>query len=134
MAGRRRELGANHQVRIYIRDCRFYCLLRLPRFRFREALMTNSRAALKARAEAAFRKAPKIARNDAQEKDVSASPNDESMSLSRPVKTTEGAMEEYLARREAERANMAKLREQRLAAEAMAATEKAKRKQCGKTK
>jgi hypothetical protein len=60
--------------------------------------MTNSRAALKARAEAAFRKAPKIARNDAQEKDVSASPNDESMSLSRPVETTEGAMEEYLAR------------------------------------
>jgi cell division protein FtsB len=50
------------------------------------------------------------------------------------VLTANSAMEEYLARREAERANMAKLREQQLAAEAMAASEKAERKQCGKTK
>ena len=34
----------------------------------------------------------------------------------RPVETTEGAMDEYIARQDAERAKMAKFREMRLAA------------------
>jgi hypothetical protein len=53
---------------------------------------------------------------------------------SRPVETTEGAMDEYLARQKAERAKISKLREARLAAEARAASEKAKRKPAGKGK
>jgi hypothetical protein len=52
---------------------------------------------------------------------------------SRPVETTEGAMDEYKARQKAERAKMAKLRALRLAAEAKAAAQsKAKRKPAGK--
>jgi hypothetical protein len=58
--------------------------------------------------------------------------DDKPASLSRPVETTEGAMDEYLARQKAERAKMAKLRKLRLAAEAKAAGElKAKRKPGG---
>jgi hypothetical protein len=41
-----------------------------------------------------------------------------SPSRPRPVETTEGAMDKYLARQEAERAKTTKLRAQRLAAEA----------------
>jgi hypothetical protein len=55
--------------------------------------------------------------------------DDKPASQSRPVETTEGAMDEYLARQKAERAKTAKLRKLRLAAEAKAAGEpKAKRK------
>jgi hypothetical protein len=42
------------------------------------------------------------------------------------METTEGAMDEYKARQEAERAKMAKLRKLRLAAEAEAASGKPK--------
>jgi hypothetical protein len=45
---------------------------------------------------------------------------DKPASKSRPVETSEGAMDEYLARQEAERAKMAKLRMLRLAAKAKA--------------
>jgi hypothetical protein len=47
---------------------------------------------------------------------------------------TEGAMDEYLARQKAERTNMSKLREMRLAAEAKAVSEpkKPKRKPAAK--
>jgi hypothetical protein len=54
--------------------------------------------------------------------------DDKSASQSRPVETTEGAMDKYKAKQEAERAKMAKLRELRLAAEAKA-TGAAKTKQ-----
>jgi hypothetical protein len=61
--------------------------------------------------------------------------DDEPASRSRPVETTEGAMDEYLARQEAERAKTTKLRAQRLAAEAKAATKpKSKQKSAGKAK
>lgn len=57
------------------------------------------------------------------------SADDKRASQSRPVETAEGAMNEYLARQDAERAKMAKLKALRLAAEAKAAGEpKAKRK------
>ena len=49
--------------------------------------------------------------------------DDKPASQSRPVETTEGAMDEYKAKQKAERAKMAKLRELRLAAEAKAAGE-----------
>lgn len=97
--------------------------------------MVDPRAALKARAEAAFRKVTKLAHKDASEKGPSVSAHDTSVSASRPVETTEGAMEEYLGRQEAERTNLAKLREQRLAAEAKAASViKTKRKPFDKGK
>jgi hypothetical protein len=61
--------------------------------------------------------------------------DDKPASRSRPVETTEGAMDEYRARQKAERAKMAMLRKLRLAAEAKAAGEpKAKRKSGGKPK
>jgi hypothetical protein len=44
--------------------------------------------------------------------------DDKPASRPRPVETTEGAMDKYLARQEAERAKTTKLRAQRLAAEA----------------
>jgi hypothetical protein len=47
--------------------------------------------------------------------------DDKPASQSRPVETTEGAMDEYKARQKADRAKMAKLRALRLAAEAKAA-------------
>jgi hypothetical protein len=50
--------------------------------------------------------------------------DDKSASRSRPVETTEGAMDEYKARQKSERAKMAKLRALRLAAEATAASER----------
>jgi len=60
---------------------------------------------------------------------------DKLASRSRPVETTEGAMDEYQARQKAERAKTAKLRKLRLAAEAKAARErKAKRKPGGEPK
>jgi hypothetical protein len=46
--------------------------------------------------------------------------DDKPATKSRPVETTEGAMEEYTARQKAERAKMAKLKALRLAAEAKA--------------
>jgi cell division protein FtsB len=61
--------------------------------------------------------------------------NDKPASRSRPVETTEGAMDEYRARQKAERANMAKLKAMRLTAEAKAAREpRAKKKLGGKVK
>ena len=88
----------------------------------------KSNDALNARAEQLFRRVSEPARPDDDEKETHVS-DDNRASLSRPVETTEGAMDEYLARRDAERAKMAKLRELRLAAEAKAAGEiKAKRK------
>ena len=61
--------------------------------------------------------------------------DDKPASQSRPVETTEGAMDEYKARQKAERANMANLRKLRLAAEAKASGAlKAKRKPGGKAK
>jgi hypothetical protein len=55
--------------------------------------------------------------------------DDKTASQSRPVETTEGAMDEYKAKQEAERAKVAKLRKLRLAAETKATGEaKAKRK------
>jgi hypothetical protein len=61
--------------------------------------------------------------------------DDKPASKSRLRETTEGAMDEYLARQKAERAKMAKLREMRLAAEAKASGEpKTKRKPAGKAK
>jgi hypothetical protein len=77
--------------------------------------MTNPR---KARAEAAFRKISKPAPSDVGNKETSAPVVANQVSQSRPVETTEGAMDEYLVRQKAERAKMAKLRAMRLAAEA----------------
>lgn len=79
---------------------------------------TNNTA--KARAEAAFRKVtePAPAVNDSETE--TTGPADEPASKSRPVETAEGAMDEYLARREAERAKTTRLRELRLAVEAKA--------------
>jgi hypothetical protein len=48
--------------------------------------------------------------------------DDKSAPQSRPVETTEGAMDEYRARQEAERAKTVKLRNLRLAAEAKTAS------------
>ena len=59
---------------------------------------------------------------------------DQPASRSRPVESTEGAMEEYLARQAAERAKMARLRQLRLAAQSQAGKPKAKRKPAGKAK
>jgi hypothetical protein len=60
---------------------------------------------------------------------------DKPASRSRPVETTEGAMDEYRARQKAERAKMAKLRALRLAAEAKSAVKpKGQRKPGGKAK
>ena len=60
---------------------------------------------------------------------------DKPASQSRPVETTEGAMDKYLARQEAEHAKTAKLKALRLAAEAEAAGEvKTKRKRADKAK
>jgi hypothetical protein len=53
-----------------------------------------------------------------QERKALMTDDDNPASQSRPVETTEGAMDEYKARQKAERANMAKLRALRLAAEA----------------
>ena len=55
-------------------------------------------------------------------------------SLSRPVESTVGAMEEYRARQAAELAKLARLRELRLGAEAQAGKAKAKWKPPGKGK
>jgi len=49
--------------------------------------------------------------------------DDKAASRSRPVETTEGAMDEYRARQKAERVKMSRLRQLRLAAEAKAAGE-----------
>jgi len=57
--------------------------------------------------------------------------DDKAASRSRPVETTEGAMDEYRARQKAERVKMSRLRQLRLAAEAKAASE-AKAKPGGK--
>jgi hypothetical protein len=90
---------------------------------------------LKPRAEAAFRKVSETARSDAATKETSASAEVTPASRSRPVETTEGAMDEYKARQKAERAKMAKLKALRLAAEAKTASEpKAKRKPGAKGK
>jgi hypothetical protein len=56
------------------------------------------------------------------------------VSRSRLVESTEGAMQEYRAKQAAELAQLARLREMRLAADAKAASEKAKRKPGGKGK
>jgi hypothetical protein len=72
---------------------------------------------LKARAEAAFRKVSKRASSEAGDRETTMA-GDRPASASRPVETTEGAMDEYLARQQAERAKMARLRKMRLAAEA----------------
>ena len=64
---------------------------------------------LKARAEAAFRKVSKRASSEAGDGKTTMA-GDKPTSASRPVETTEGAMDEYLARQEAERAKMARLR------------------------
>lgn len=96
---------------------------------------TKSKDALKARAEAAFRKVAEPASTEVGDRKTSVSDDEKPASKSRPVETTEGAMDEYLARQKAERAKMAKLRELRLATEAKAAGKpKAKRKPSGKTK
>jgi hypothetical protein len=76
----------------------------------------KSNDSAKARAEAAFRKVAKPGPDATEEASVPA--NDQPVSQSRPVETTEGAMDEYLARQLADRAKMAKLRALRLAAEA----------------
>ena len=61
--------------------------------------------------------------------------DDKPASRSRPVETTEGAMDEYLGRQEAERAKTTKLRAQRLAAEAKSTSKpKPKHKPTGKAK
>jgi hypothetical protein len=61
--------------------------------------------------------------------------NDKPGPKSRPIESTEGAMDEYLARQLAERAKMAKLRALRLAAEAEAGVKpKGKRNLPGKAK
>ncbi len=61
--------------------------------------------------------------------------DDKLASQSRPVETTEGAMDEYRARQEAERAKTMKLRELRLAAEAKTASKpKVKREPTSKGK
>jgi hypothetical protein len=100
-----------------------------------EMMPRKSEDALRARAEAAFRKVAERASTEVGDKKTSVSDDEEPASKSRPVETTEGAMDEYLARQKAERAKMAKLRELRLAAEAKAAGKlKAKRKPSGKAK
>ena len=71
---------------------------------------------LKARAEAAFRKVSKRASSEAGDRKTTMA-GDKPASASRPVETTEGAMDEYLARQEAERAKIARLRKMRLATE-----------------
>ena len=86
----------------------------------------------KARAEAVFRKPLETTPAGSGDEKTSTSTEDKPASASRPVETTEGAMEEYLARQDAERAKMAKLREQRMAAGAKAASEKTKRKPTAK--
>ncbi len=58
--------------------------------------------------------------------------DDKSASRSRPVETTEGAMDEYKARQKSERAKMANLRALRLAAEAKAASERKSKRKPGK--
>jgi hypothetical protein len=95
----------------------------------------KSSDALKSRAEQVFRKVSEIARPAAEKEAADGKP----ASQSRPVETTEGAMDEYKARQEAERSKMTKLRELRLAAEAKVAGEpkpeaKVKRKAGGKAK
>jgi hypothetical protein len=80
---------------------------------------------------------PKPRPTDFGNKETGVSVPDESAIASRPVETTEGAMDEYLARQDAERAKMARLREMRLTAEARADAmpeAKAKRKTAGKGK
>jgi hypothetical protein len=86
----------------------------------------------KARAEAVFRKPTETTSASSGDGKTNTSTDGKPTSASRPVETIEGAMEEYLARQDAERANMAKLREQRIAAEAKAASEKTKRKPTAK--
>ena len=72
----------------------------------------------KARAEAVFRKPAETAPTASGNEETSVSTDNEPTSSSRPVETTEGAMDEYKARQDAQRANMTKLRTQRLAKEA----------------
>ena len=76
-----------------------------------------------------------LERRACQEGEAFMTDDDKPASQSRPVETTEGAMDEYKARQKAERAKMAKLRKLRLAAEAKAAVApKPKRKPDGKAK
>ena len=70
----------------------------------------------KARAEAMFRKLPEPAPAiDDSETETTVPAADEPASKSRPVETAEGAMDEYRAKQNAERAKMARLRALRLA-------------------
>ena len=71
----------------------------------------------KSRAEAVFRKPAATAPTASGNEETSVSADNEPTSSSRPVETTEGAMDEYKARQDAQRANMVKLRTQRLAKE-----------------
>ncbi len=68
-----------------------------------------------------------------QEGEAFMTDDDKLASRSRPVETTEGAMDEHKARQKAERAKTAQLRTLRLAAEAKAA-DAPKRKPRGKAK
>jgi hypothetical protein len=89
----------------------------------------------KARAEAVFRKPAETTPTDSGNEETSVSADDKPTSASRPVETTEGAMDEYLARQEAEPAKTAKLKAQRLAGEAKATSKpKTKQKPAGKAK
>ena len=89
----------------------------------------------KARADAVFRKSAETTPTNSGHEETSMSADDKPGSASQPVETTEGAMDEYLARQDAERAKMAKLRALWLAAEAKAASKpKAKQKPANKAK
>ena len=89
----------------------------------------------KARAEAAFRKVTEPAPAAHDSETETTGPGDEPASKSRPVETTEGAMDEYRTRQHAERAKTAKLRALRLAAEAKSISKpKPKHKPTGKAK
>ena len=94
--------------------------------------MTNKPNSTRARAEAAFRKVSKPATSEVGDKKMGITEDDKPASQSRPVETTEGAMDEYKARQDAQRANMAKLRTQRLAKEAKDKTKPmmVKRREC----
>ncbi len=88
---------------------------------------------LKARAEAAFRNVLRPAPSDVGNKETSVSIN-ETQAQSRPVETTEGAMDEYRARQEAERAKMAKLKALRMAAEAKSGVKATVKRKSGKAR
>jgi hypothetical protein len=88
----------------------------------------------KTRAEAVFRTPAETTPTDSGNEETS---EPAAASASRPVETTEAAMDEYLARQDAERAKMARLRDVRLAAQAKVGAKpeaKAKRKPAGKGK